>query len=295
MTTEVSTLSSGNFAEMAKAMGMTTDMSSGSSKQSTLPRLRIWNSPVMGQVEVKGKMKNMEVIEGGMYRLQLPDDTYIYSPTVRIRPFVQRFMYKKYESGTKTYVKTLMSDNINLDLKDTAGTLNCGRPSGYIADYKALPKETQDLMKSIKRVRVIFGEVEMLEPVNAQGESIEPVTHPFIWEIDNKDAYKDMGIPFATLGRQKRLPIQHWINLQTQSHDLPTGAVYYTPIVELDQSTSIDLQEEDQVKFSSFLEWINNYNDYVLNQWNEKRVEKISEDDMALVEDFIDVDMGDDQ
>jgi hypothetical protein len=98
----------------------------------------------MGQVDVKGKMKNMEVIEGGMYRLQLPDDTYIYSPVVRIRPFVQRFMYKKYESGTKTYVKTLMSDNINLDLKDTAGTLNCGRPSGYIADYKSLPKETQD-------------------------------------------------------------------------------------------------------------------------------------------------------
>jgi hypothetical protein len=212
MTTEVSTLSSGNFAEMAKAMGMTTDMSSGSSKQSTLPRLRIWNSPVMGQVEVKGKMKNMEVIEGGMYRLQLPDDTYIYSPAIRIRPFVQRFMYKKYESGTKTFVKTLMSDNINLDLKDTAGSLNCGRPSGYIADYKALPKETQDLMKSIKRVRVIFGEVEMLETVNAQGESIEPVIHPFIWEIDNKDAYKDMGTPFATLGRQKRLPIQHWIN-----------------------------------------------------------------------------------
>jgi hypothetical protein len=83
--------------------------------------------------------------------------------------------------------------------------------------------------------------------------------------------------------------------LQTQSHDLPTGAVYYTPIVELDQSTSIDLQEEDQTKFSAFLEWINNYNDYVLNQWNEKRVEKISDDDMALVEDFIDVDMGDDQ
>jgi hypothetical protein len=79
MTTEVSTLNSGNFAEMAKAMGMTTDMSSGSSKQSTLPRLRIWNSPVMGQVDVKGKMKNMEVVEGGMYRLQLPDDTYIYS------------------------------------------------------------------------------------------------------------------------------------------------------------------------------------------------------------------------
>ena len=39
MTTEVSTLSAGNFAEMAKAMGMTTDMSSGSSKQSTFNKV----------------------------------------------------------------------------------------------------------------------------------------------------------------------------------------------------------------------------------------------------------------
>jgi hypothetical protein len=48
MTTEVSTLSSGNFAEMAKAMGMTTDMSSGSSKQSTLAPLTHLELPCDG-------------------------------------------------------------------------------------------------------------------------------------------------------------------------------------------------------------------------------------------------------
>ena len=37
MTTEIATLNTANFAEMAKAMGMGADMSSGPSKSSTLP------------------------------------------------------------------------------------------------------------------------------------------------------------------------------------------------------------------------------------------------------------------
>ena len=56
MTTQLTTFDSGNFAEMAKAMGMTQDMGSNKSKSSTLGRLRIWNQAVMGQVEVKGKL-----------------------------------------------------------------------------------------------------------------------------------------------------------------------------------------------------------------------------------------------
>ena len=61
MTTDVSTINTSNFSAMAQAMGMGADMAKQPTKSSTLPRLRIWNKPVMGQVEVKGKMKNMEV------------------------------------------------------------------------------------------------------------------------------------------------------------------------------------------------------------------------------------------
>ena len=89
MTNQVTTLDSSNFAEMAKAMGMTQDMGGdGKAKSSTLPRLRIWNQPVMGQVDIKGKMKNMEVVPAGMFRLQLPDDKYVYAESVNLRVFV---------------------------------------------------------------------------------------------------------------------------------------------------------------------------------------------------------------
>ena len=295
MTTQIATLNAGNFAEMAKAMGMSQDMSSdGKAKSSTLPRLRIWSQPVMGQVEVKGKMKNMEVVPAGMYRLQLPDDVYVYAENVKIRVFVQRFMYKRYDSKNNLYVKTLMADDLNGDLKDNTGGLNCGKPAGYIKDFQSLPEDTKTLIKQIKRVRVILGEVELVNPVDADGNEKDMEVHPFIWEVDNRDAFKTMGEPFTQLAKQRRLPVQHWIECGTDERSIPTGAKFYLPTTSLDITTSIDLTEEDQTKFGDFLEWINNYNDYIVSAWNEKRTEKVKAENDALVEDFIDIEVGED-
>ena len=295
MTNQVATLNTGNFAEMAIAMRMSQDMGGDTkAKSSTLPRLRIWNQPVMGQVEVKGKMKNMEVVPAGMYRLQLPDDTFVYAESVKLRVFVQRFMYKRYDSNNNLYIKTLMADDLNGDLKDNTGGLNCGKPAGYIKDFQALPEDTKTLIKQIKRVRVILGEVELVNPVDAEGNETDMDVQPFIWEVDNRDAFKTMGEPFTQLAKQRRLPVQHWIECGSDERSIPTGAKFYLPTASLDIATSIDLTEDDQTKFGDFLEWINNYNDYIVSAWNEKRSEKMEAEDESLVEDFIDIEVGED-
>jgi hypothetical protein len=292
MTTELAALNSGNFAEMAKAMGMTQDMNAGEkAKSSTLPRLRIWNQAEMGQVEVNGKKKNMEVVPAGMYRLQLPDATFIYAESVDIRVFVQRFMYKRYDSVNKNYIKTLMANDLNGDLKDNFGGLNCGKPAGYIQDFNALPDDTKTLIKQIKRVRVLLGEVKLTNAIDAQGNEVEHAdAYPFIWEVDNRDAFKTLGEPFTQMAKQKHLPVQHWITCTTVENKLPTGASFFLPDVTLNMKDSISLTEEDQTRFADFIEWINNYNDYIVKAWSEKHTEKMSEEDDTLIESFIDLD-----
>ena len=286
----LATLNTANFAEMAQAMGMGADMSSGSSKASTLPRLRIWNSAVMGQVVVKGKVKNMEVLPSGMYRLQLPNDSFIYAEGAELRVFVQRFMYKKYNSEERSYTKTIMAEDLKRDLKDNMGGFNCGKPAGYVEDFNALPEETKTLIRQVKRVRVLLGEVRLINPVDVEGNEIEQDVSPFIWEIDNKDAFKTMGLPFSTMGRQKRLPVQHWIKCGSEERSLPTGASFFLPTQELNLSDNIELKEEDQQTFASFMEWIGNYNQYIVNTYNEKAIPVVSQDDATLVDEFIDID-----
>jgi hypothetical protein len=294
--TELTTIDTNNYAAMAQAMGIAHEATSSKKQTSTLARLRIHHTPIMGEAEVNGKRVNMEVVEGGHYKLEIPDGPTYYAKDIKVRPFMQRFMYKKFvmASGNtpNRYVKTVMADNLNIDLKDNDGGFNCGKPSGWIEDYKSLPDATKDLLKSIKRVRVVLGTVDLIDPVDASGNSVEVQTTPFIWEIDNRDAFKEVGTCFTKLAKMKRLPVQHMISAQTEERKLPNGSSFYLPVVNLDVTKTVELSQEDQNRFADFMSWVENYNTYIINTYAEKAISKNDEDlDDMDVDGIVDVEI----
>ena len=300
MNGQITTIDTNNYATMAKAMGMAIEVSDNK-KTNTLARLKIQHSPIMGEMEIDGKAVNVETIQGGAFKLDVPEDNVYYSDTVTIRPFLQRFMYKRFVANTGAkdgeplgqYHKTIMSDNLNVDLKDNFGGFNCGKPAGYIQDFDSLPEKTKELIKQIKRVRVVFGVVTLDNPVDEKGQPTELSDLPFIWEIDNKDAFKTIGDQFNEYVKKSRLPIQHMIHLSgTKANQLPNGSYFYTPIAEVDFSESFDVTDEDQKLFGDFVDWIKNFNDYICKEWEEKvesRQNPVSEEEMETVESFIDI------
>ena len=292
----VTTVDTNNFAEMAQAMGMGADSPKTSKSASTLARLRIHHTPIMGQQEIAGKMKNVEVIGGGAYKLEIPDGPTYYADKVSIRPFLQRFMYKKFVKGSdKTpnkFVKTVMANDLNNDMKDNEGGFNCGKPAGFIKDWAALPDSMKDLIKSIKRVRALFGTVELVNPTDADGNPVDVDTTAFIWEIDNRDAFKTLGEQFAKLSKMRRLPPQHYITSTTKEVPLPNGSSFYVPETDIDLSNTLDMDNESQQVFGNFVAWIENYNTYILNAWNEN-MHKNEEVDTDTVEAFVDIDAED--
>jgi len=284
---ELTTIDTNNYAAMAKAMGIANEGSNERKKASTLARLRINHAPVMGEAEVKGKKVNMEVVSGGTYKLELPDGPTYYAESIKIRPFMQRFMYKRFVRGmgdqANRYVKTVMADNLNIDLKDNDGGFNCGKPAGFIQDFKSLPEKTQELIKQIKRVRVVLGTVELVNATDASGNEVSVEETPFIWEIDNRDAFKNVGTAFTKLAKIKRLPVQHIITATTEERTIPTGAVFYLPVVALDVSKTIELTQKEQEMFTDFMQWVQNYNEYIINAWQEKATMHDDEDDISIV------------
>lgn len=280
-----------NFTDMAKLMGMNADTEQAP-KVSTLARLRINHTAIMGESEVNGKKVKMEVVEGGTYKLEIPDGPTYYASKATIRPYVQRFMYKRFVMGNdKTpnrYIKTVMADNLNIDLKDNDGGFNCGKPAGYIQDFKALPEKTQDLIRQIKRVRAVFGTVQLVDPVDASGNPVEVSEIPFIYEVENRDAFKTIGGVFTKLGKMRRLPPMHYVTLTTSEQSLPNGNSFYLPEVKLDLQKTLDLDDAAQETLGNFLAWISNYNDYITNSWDEN-AHKHEDVDTATVDDFIDI------
>ena len=276
---ELTTIDTNNYAVMAKAMGIANETSS--QKSSSLPRLRISHSPIMGEGEVKGKKVNMEVIPAGAYRLEIPDGPMYYANSVKVRPYMQRYMYKRFVKGNEKtpnrYIKTLMADSLNMDLKDNDGGFNCGKPAGYIKDFNALPDKTKELIKQIKRVRVILGEVTLTGAVNDSGEEVSVDPSPF------------------KLAKMQRLPIQHIITANTEERKLPNGNSFYVPVVSLDLSKTLDITETEHNMFSDFMSWTDNYNSYISSAWSEKANSQIGDDEMDIVDDLVDVETDEEE
>ena len=298
MTTEITTIDPNNYAVMAKAMGIANE-GKGKSKSSSLARLRINHSPVMGTAEVNGKNVNVEVIEGGTYKLEIPDGPTYYATSIKVRPFVQRYMYKRFVMGAANspnrYIKTIMHDDLNVDLKDNDGGFNCGKPAGYIQDFKALPEKTQDLIKQIKRVRVVLGTVEMTNPMNEKGESVELGATPFIWEIDNRDAFKVVGDIFVSLAKMSRLPVMHNFVANTAERKMPDGNSFFVPVVSLNIHDVIDVTPDDNNMFTDFLAWVDNYNSYISNAWAENANAKMEDGDAEVLDDLVDIEIDEEE
>lgn len=295
--TQLTTINTGNFASMAKVMGIANEKTSSSS--SSLARLRINHAPIMGTAEVNGKKVNVEVVEGGSYKLEIPDGPTYYAASIKMRPFMQRFMHKRFiQSDGKNpnrYVKTVMSDDLDIDLKDNAGGFNCGKSVGYIKDWQALPQDVKDKLRSIKRVRVVFGEVEMVNPTNDKGEPVEVAPTAFIWEIDNKDAFKEIGTNFATLAKMQRLPVQHIITVKSSERKIPTGASYYVPVTSLDVTNAVEPSESDNVLLGDFISWVDNYNNYILAEWSKKANSHMEDDDVDVVDGIVDIEIEEEE
>ena len=290
MSTDISTLNTSNFAQLAEAMGMEADTKT-KKQTSTLARLKIDHKGVMGETEIKGKKKKVEVVDAGSFCLTLPDDKKLFDSNPKIRLFQQKFMYKKYltsggSEGKGMFVKTEMANDLKGDLRDNTGGFNCGKSSGWIEDYNSLPQDQKDLIKSIKRVRVLFGHITLTSPVNEKGESVPSITDiPFIYEVDNKEAFKIMGGPVAEMIKQKYLLPQKVLKLGTEERSIASGNKYYVPSVELESGVVELKHPEDENTFKDFNEWIKGYNSYIANTYSDASKVK----DKELVNEFVDI------
>jgi hypothetical protein len=284
--TELTTIDTNNYAEMAKAMGMANEAATTKKQGMFLARLRINHSAILGAESI--------LVKAGTYKLEIPDGPTYYAESAIVRPFMQRFMYKKFVMGSagkpNRYVKTVMADTLNMDLKDNDGGYNCGKPAGWIEDYASLPEATKELIKSIKRVRVVLGNVELINPKDVNGNPVELESTPFIWEVENRDAFKTVGGVFTKLAKMKRLPVQHTVDLTTEERKLPNGNSFYLPLTGMDTTKTVELQQKDQELFADFMSWVQNYNEYIINAYAEKAGDSDGNElDELDINDIIDV------
>ncbi len=288
---ELAVIDSNNYAAMAQMMGMAYDANDGKSK-SSLARIKVNKKPIKGKAEVNGKMTTIDVVPAGAFSIELDGST-AYAENIEIRTMLMRFMYQKYDNSINNYVKTVMADSLDVDLKDTKGGFNCGKPSGYIKDFDALPDTMKELIRSIKRTRVILGTVTFVDAVDESGNTVEVNNIPFVWEVDSKEGFRNFAEAYKRMSQQRRLPLQHNIKVTSAEREA-VGNTYYVPICNVDFDSSYETSDDDQELFRDFMAWVENFNRWVLSEWENHHVKTVSEEDKDIADSIVNIDIEED-
>jgi len=275
-------------AERGQSMAEMMGVSAASTQQSTpsIARVGMIHQPIMGEVEFNGKTIKTEVLPIGTFTLVQGEDK-VYSNGITLRVFAQRNQWQRWNSETEEMEKSVMSNSLNGDMKDSVGGFNLGRPTGYIEDFQALPEATKQIMRSVKRVKVFFATVTLDNPMNDKGE---PVTGnytdvPVVMDVKNRDSLKSIDAVLNGLNRKNLLPIMSTIKLSGVEDSIPTGAKFGR--IEAKLGSSVDLSDSDNDTLKDFMDLVEYMNGKVLDLHNERNDKGLSPEDAAVVSDII--------
>jgi len=275
---------------MAELMGVSIKTSNADFTPS-ISRLGMLHQPIMGEVDLNGKMIKTEVVPVGAFTLKTGDDI-VYSNGVTVRVFAQRNQWQRWNSETEEMEKSVMSNSLNGDLKDSIGGFNLGRPSGYIEDFNSLPDATKQLMRSVKRVVVYYGTVSLDSPMNEKGEPVDAAASmPFVMDVKNRDSLKSINGVMSNFKKKNMLPIMSTIKLEGIEDSIPTGAKFGK--IQASTGDGVDLAKEDNDTLKDFLELIEFSNGKILDLHHE-RAKMGTDSDAELVgeilnNDFVEV------
>ena len=290
MSTELS-IATERGQSMAELMGVSSTAPAESTP--SIARLGMIHQPIMGEVEYNGKAIKTEVIPVGAFTFT-KGDTKVFSTGVSVRIFAQRNQWQRWNSETEEMEKSVLSNSLNGDLKDSIGGLNLGRPSGYIEDFQSLPEETKRVIRSVKRVKVFYGTVTLDNPTDEQGQPVsgEFVDEPFVMDVKNRDSLKSIDSVLNGLQRKNILPIMSTVKLVGVEDSIPTGAKFGK--IEASLGDRIDIAEADNGMLKDFIELIEYSNGKILDLHHERAKGHTDEDEGLVQEilnnDFVEVD-----
>tara|TARA_R100001440_G_scaffold21171_1_gene34995 strand:- start:8265 stop:9116 length:852 start_codon:yes stop_codon:yes gene_type:complete len=279
MSTEVA-LSVDNM-NLADAMGFSASAASGGSG-SNLHRI---TATVIQEVHPDTN----KIVSSPVFKIRKDEDEF-YSREIEIRLFAERQRWQKWDSENNTFQKTVMSTNLNTDLKDTLGTFNLGRPTGYIKDFNGLPETTKDIIRSVNRVKVYMGMVIFSEPFYEGGAHVDTYDGfevPFIADVKNRESLKSIDNVVAKLMNKRISPVEHTITLTGDVRAMPNGNKYAVMQASLNELVTIANGDNDVLQ--NFVDYVNNTNDYILKKWDETHVEKLDDESSKIVSNIVDL------
>ena len=281
MSNELST----NFAgsDLAAAMGFG-EMDTSTSSAPRIPMLNQVQAPIMVEHVVDDEVEEKVVVPLGAYKLKDGEGNEVYSRSISIRLFAQRQQWTQFDTDIGRSHSTVMVTKLKGDLKDSRGTFNLGRDSKYRTpeEWAALDEDYKARQSSVKNSKVLFGKVSMNKPFDAKGNPMQGYDGEidFVYYVKNFQSKKSIDAALQEITSKKLLPIEHTIKLTSKKEKMSTNS-YATVVASL--GSKVSMKDDDQDTLRSFVDYIDNSNDYILSEWK-----KLNKPDVAISPDVLD-------
>jgi hypothetical protein len=151
-------------------------------------------------------------------------------------------------------------------------------------------------MRNTRQTKVVFGVVIMKGAVDESGEPINDasVTEqeiPFVMDVKSKNSRKAIDDALKAVQRKNALPIQYYLDLDAELHDLPNGSQY--AVMTLGLADKIDIQESDKDILDGFMDWVAGMNNYINDMHEEAAGGSLSGSAEAIINDIVEVEVSD--
>tara|TARA_R110002110_G_scaffold54386_2_gene156189 strand:- start:497 stop:1270 length:774 start_codon:yes stop_codon:yes gene_type:complete len=241
-------------------------------------------APIMVEHVVDDEVEEKVVVPLGAYKLKDGEGNEVYSRSVSIRLFAQRQQWTQFDTDIGRSHSTVMVTKLKGDLKDSRGTFNLGRDSKYRTpeEWAALDEDYKARQSSVKNSKVLFGKVSMNKPFDAKGNPMQGYEGEidFVYYVKNFQSKKSIDAALQEITSKKLLPIEHTIKLTSKKEKMSTNS-YATVVASL--GSKVSMKDDDQDTLRSFVDYIDNSNDYILSEWK-----KLNKPDVAISPDVLD-------
>lgn len=204
----------------------------------------------------------------GVFRV-LHNGVSVFSPTARIRPFLNTFQYSIYDGEAQKYVRTSVytTDIFAKEIPDSAGGNKCGKVSKK--EFEKLTEAEQAAQKKIRCSRFVFGLVT-ISGTNNRDEPVELVDVPVRMKLGGSN-FMPFGDTLKSLSDKKLLMLNHNIDLSITKKKISSTVMSYLVNSTADMSTRVEFTAENLETLKGFQAYVTAHNDKIMQAWSKAR------------------------
>ena len=254
-----------------------------------IPRVRILRDNVKNGTDL--------IALAGEFSIDDPLAGKIYAPSISLRLYQQYFRYKRYDADAVrrnkdgdtvkgSYTHSILIKSLQDEAPSDDGKYQCGRPVGYIRNWKELPNDEQEFIKSCRQMEIFFGEVR-IEGKDQTGSTVS-MQLPVEMELSNKTSGRTLVNFYRELWNSKRIS-PNSVSVTLLPFEVKGGVTFYDLSCKIEEGVQHQFDDDAIALMQRFTDYVSGINNKVM----EKHKSAMLDAEDNVVDEYLELEVDD--